>query len=115
MTSEDLETKKSGRLPELTPRQFKVLQAVGAKEMRGRDLRGNLRSLGFAQSGPAFYQLMSRLEDAGCVTGRYETTMVAGQPIKERWYRISDIGRAAANEFQRIIYAGSISFAIQPA
>jgi hypothetical protein len=42
--------------------------------------------------------MMARLEQAGFVDGWYEQTLVAGQPVKERRYRLTKAGSRAAEE-----------------
>lgn len=69
--------------------------------MTGRELRKLLAAKGAKKSGPAFYQLMSRLEESGFVEGDYSQKIVEGQIIKERWYRITGEGcKARANSMQ---------------
>ncbi len=80
------------KLPEITHLQFSVLAFLHGGEHPGRDVRQRLADLGLRRSGPAFYQLMSRLEDAGLVEGRYQQKVVDGQIIKERFYTISEDG-----------------------
>ena len=82
-------------LPKITHLQFHVLTNLHDAEHPGRDLRRRLAEVGMRRSGPAFYQLMSRLEDAGLVRGRYEQKIVDGQIIKERFYSITREGLAA--------------------
>jgi len=82
-------------IPQITHLQFSVLAFLQAGEQPGKGVRAQLRELGMRRSGPAFYQLMSRLEDAGLVHGRYDQKVVDGQIIKERCYTISDQGREA--------------------
>ena len=66
------------------------------------DIREHLaRAFKFRQSGPAFYQSMARLEDAGFVEGWYEQQIVAAQIIRERHYRITALGRRSWNETGR--------------
>src|SRR5262245_7375026 len=86
------------KLPELSHLQFAVLGALRGAEQLGRDLRRHLGQLQVRHSGPAFYQMMSRLEDAGLVEGWYTRKVVAGQIIKERRYAITPAGRRAWNE-----------------
>ncbi len=74
-------------LPDLTHLQFAVLDVLGAKKRPGREVREGLRKRGVRKNGPAFYQLMSRLEEAGFVEGWYEQKIIDGQIIKERRYR----------------------------
>ena len=81
--------------PELSHLQIAVLDALGAKELSGRELREALKKSKIVKSGPAFYQLMSRLEDAKYVKGRYEEKLVEGQRIKERHYTLTGEGEKA--------------------
>ncbi|MCH7701640.1 MAG: helix-turn-helix transcriptional regulator, partial [Planctomycetes bacterium] len=85
-------------VPSLTHLQFAVLDALGAKERPGREVRERLAEMGVAKSGPAFYRLMARLEEAGFLTGEYHQKTVLGQHLRERRYRITAHGVAAANE-----------------
>ncbi len=82
-------------LPPLSSLQFSVLGALLDAPRNGRDLRRTLRGLGVRRTLAAFYQLMARLEDAGCVDGWYEQEVIRGQLIKERHYRITAAGGAA--------------------
>ena len=82
-------------LPKITHLQFSVLTYLHDAEHPGRDLRQRLAELGMRRSGPAFYQLMSRLEDAGLVSGSYDQKIVDGQIIKERFYSITQEGLTA--------------------
>ena len=83
------------KLPALTPLQFLVLGALLGEMRRGRDLRRELARYGVRRSGPAFYQMMARLEDAAWIDGFYTQQIVDGQIIKERGYRISAAGQRA--------------------
>src|SRR5256885_2015360 len=85
-------------LPRLTHLQFLVVTEVARGSARGHDLRGRLRTAGVRQSGPAFYQMMALLEDAGFVTGRYEQQIIDGQIIRERHYKVTAAGKKAADE-----------------
>lgn len=93
-------------LPRLTHLQFLVLTELSHGTGRGRDLRQRLREAGVRQSGPAFYQMMSLLEDAGFVTGWYEQRVVDGQIIRERHYKVETAGKKALRE--------SKAFYVQP-
>ena len=84
--------------PSLSHLQAAVLDSIGASDISGRDLRAALKKRKIKKSGPAFYQLMSRLEDAKFVTGRYEEKMVEGQRIKERKYQMTGEGEKALRE-----------------
>lgn len=79
-------------LPALTHLQFLVLGVLSQDEQPGRVIRQALGTYGVRRSAPAFYQLMSRLESAGLVTGRYEQVVVGDQAVTERRYRITDDG-----------------------
>ena len=74
-------------LPDLTHLQFAIVDVLGPREKSGRELRQGLRERGIRKSGPAFYQLMARLEEAGVVKGRYDQKIV-----KERRYKITGSG-----------------------
>ena len=99
-------------LPNITHLQFSVLTFLHDAEHPGRDLRRRLAELGMRRSGPAFYQLMSRLEDAGLVSGAYDQKIVDGQIIKERFYTISEAG-AEAWQATRDFYVETIRSAEQ--
>ena len=58
--------------------QFAVLAALGSTKRAGREIREELRALDLKKSGPAFYRLMTRLEEAGFVEGWYEQEVVDG-------------------------------------
>ncbi len=90
-------------LPRLSNLQILVLGALLHGELRGQNLRTRLKEFGVKKSGPSFYQLMARLEDAAFVSGRYVQEIVDGQIIRERVYRMEGEGRkawAANREFQ---------------
>jgi DNA-binding PadR family transcriptional regulator len=91
-----------GRLPAITHLQFLVLGSLLTGEQPGRELRRLLGRYGIRRSAPAFYQLMSRLEDAGLVEGAYTQKIVQGQLIKERRYEVTPAGArewTAARDF----------------
>ena len=83
------------KLPEISHLQFAVLAALLEEPQPGRVVRGQLASLGVRQTGPAFYQMMARLEDAGRVKGWYDQKVVDGQIIKERVYQLCPKGKMA--------------------
>jgi hypothetical protein len=82
-------------LPRLTHLQFLAIARLLSGASRGRDLRTAMKSEGVRQSGPAFYQMMAGLEDAGYVSGWYEQQVIDGQIIRERHYRVLAAGQAA--------------------
>ena len=59
----------SRQLPSVTHLQFLVLEALDGVEQAGRDLRALLVRHQVRTSGPAFYQMMARLEAASLVEG----------------------------------------------
>lgn len=82
-------------LPPVTHLQFRVLEIVGAGEVSGKDLRQALSGKGIRKTGPAFYQMMSRLEESKMVQGWYDQKIIDGQIIKERRYKMLGNGREA--------------------
>ena len=82
-------------LPRLTHLQFLVVSELLRGGARGRDLRARLKESDVRQSGPAFYQMMAGLEDAGFVSGRYEQQIVDSQIIRERHYKLLADGKKA--------------------
>jgi DNA-binding PadR family transcriptional regulator len=82
-------------LPGVTHLQFLVLTLVADGKPLGRAVRDELRRHGIRRTGPAFYQMMARLEEAGLVEGWYEQKVVDGQLLKERRYRATPAGRRA--------------------
>ena len=72
--------------------QFAVLGVLGSGKRSGRQVREELRSLGVEKTGPAFYRLMLRLEEADLVEGWYEQEVVDGQIFRERVYRARSAG-----------------------
>jgi DNA-binding PadR family transcriptional regulator len=83
------------RIPEITHLQFLVLGMLRGGERPGRAVRRTLKRHGIDRSGPAFYQMMARLEDAGLVAGEYDQKIVDGQIIKERRYTLTARGETA--------------------
>lgn len=75
--------------------------------LSGREIRDRLRAFGVRKSGPAFYQLMARLEDGGLVEGEYHQEVIEGQIIRERQYRITPAGSRAWDTSRRF-YAEAI-------
>lgn len=88
-------------ISELTQLQFLVLTKIGAVERSGRDLRELLAEEGYDKSSPAFYQLMSRMEDAKLVVGKNYPITVGKQKAVERRYKVTGDGLKAANEARR--------------
>ncbi len=84
--------------PILSALQFAVLDAIGAARLKGSDLRERLRKIGFLKSGPAFYQLMARLEESRFITAETESTPMQGFMLKERFYRLTGEGDKALRD-----------------
>jgi DNA-binding PadR family transcriptional regulator len=84
-------------LPEITHLQFLVLGGLSSARRPGWHVRARLAEEGLDMAGPAFYQLMARLEIAGLVEGSYDEKVVGGQRIRERGYRITAAGKAACH------------------
>jgi DNA-binding PadR family transcriptional regulator len=81
------------RMPDLSHRQFFIVDLVGDDEHSGRYIRDRLNDHGIKTSLPAFYQMMARLEDAELIRGFYVTTPVKGHVLKERHYKSLAHGR----------------------
>jgi DNA-binding PadR family transcriptional regulator len=94
-------------MPDITSLQFLILSHLLESELPGRTLREKLTDEGRRMSGPAFYQLMARLEEAGLAHGKYEPKIVAGQTVKERAYSITGSGAHAVEEFRDFVLSHS--------
>ncbi|MGE0862898.1 MAG: hypothetical protein AB7P34_03260 [Vicinamibacterales bacterium] len=92
-------------LPTLTHLQFLVLGVLRNGDQPGRAVRQVLSAYGVRRSGPAFYQLMARLERERLVEGWYEQITVGDQAVTERRYRITADGTRRWNQAQAF-YAG---------
>jgi DNA-binding PadR family transcriptional regulator len=79
-------------IPALTHLQFLVLGVLRTEPQPGRTLRNALSAYGIRRTGPAFYQLMARLEKDRLVDGWYEQLTVGDQAVTERHYRITAEG-----------------------
>src|SRR4029450_9955604 len=82
-------------LPDVTHLQFLVLGILRGGGRTGRAVRKALGRHGVRRSGPAFYQMMARLEDAGLIEGEYDQKVVRSQIIKERRYSLTGGGETA--------------------
>jgi hypothetical protein len=80
------------RLPPITHLQFLVLGVLLAGEQPGRTIREAIARYGVRRTGPAFYQMMARLERESLVEGWYEQIVVGDQAVTERRYRIRSVG-----------------------
>jgi DNA-binding PadR family transcriptional regulator len=95
-------------MPDITHLQFLVLGMLRSGPQLGRHLRKELTRHGVRRSGPAFYQMMARLEDAHLVDGEYDQKVLRGQIIKERRYALTPLGATAWNA-TRDFYLSSIA------
>ncbi len=86
------------QLPALTHLQYLVLGVLRAEPQPGRTLRNALSAYGIRRTGPAFYQLMARMEKDRLVDGWYEQTTVGDQAVTERHYRITADGNRRWND-----------------
>ena len=84
-------------LPDITHLQFLILAILMDGERSGRYIREQLAENGVHKTGPAFYQLMARLEDGNFVRGWYDQKIIDGQIIKERRYQVTGAGVKAWN------------------
>ena len=80
------------QLPALTHLQFLVLGVLRPEPQPGRTLRSTLAAYGIKRTGPAFYQLMARLEKERLIDGWYEQVTVGDQAVTERHYQITAEG-----------------------
>jgi DNA-binding PadR family transcriptional regulator len=83
---------RTRNLPAVTHLQFLVLGVLLAGERPGRAIREVIAAYGVRRSGPAFYQMMARLERDGMIEGWYEQVTVSDQAVTERRYRIKSAG-----------------------
>ncbi len=79
-------------VPRLSHLQFLVVGLLKGRTLSGHEIRQQLKSFDVRKSGPAFYQMMARVEDAGLVEGTYHQEILDGQIIRERHYRITPDG-----------------------
>jgi DNA-binding PadR family transcriptional regulator len=86
------------QLPTVTALQTLVIRQLIEADKNGRTLRADVAAAGKKMSGPAFYELMARIEDAGLVRGRYVSKVVDGCAIRERWYHLEAKGQSALDE-----------------
>lgn len=84
-------------LPSLTHLQFLILGILLTGEKAGKEIRALLKKQRVSRTGPAFYQLMARMEDAKLVKGWYDQKIIDGQIIKERRYQALGHGVKAYN------------------
>lgn len=86
------------QLPALTHLQYLVLGVLRPEPQPGRTLRKALSVYGIRRTGPAFYQLMARMEKDRLVDGWYEQITVGDQAVTERHYKITAEGTRRWND-----------------
>lgn len=75
-------------LPPLTHLQFYILTILLDSKQSGREVRARLKNDHHVkQSLASFYQLMSRMEEAGMIEGEYKITSIERQGIRTRYYK----------------------------
>lgn len=82
-------------LPTPSHLQFLVMSVLLDSERAGHQVRQQMAESGVKKSGPAFYQMMARLEDTGWVKGWYDEKVIDGQMIRERRYKLTGKGARA--------------------
>ncbi len=100
----------AARIPRLTHLQFLVLDQLRGGERPGRVIRDVLAARGVRRSGPAFYQMMARLERDRLVDGWYEQVAAGDQAVTERRYRATPTGArrwAEARDFYAELLAAA--------
>ncbi|MEM8549874.1 MAG: PadR family transcriptional regulator [Verrucomicrobiota bacterium] len=84
--------------PTLSHLQFAVLDCIGGREMKGRDLRQRMKDeKGISKAGPAFYQLMGRMEEGGLVKSKVEDIELGENRLKQKIYWITGEGAKAVH------------------
>ena len=83
------------KVPDLTHLQCLVLGLLADGEVSWQTIRTGLGRHAMRKTGPAFYQVMARLEDAALVRGRYDQKVIDGQIKKERRYKLTGKGSKA--------------------
>lgn len=94
-------------LPKLTALQFAVIDCLQGRTLKGRELRDMLLSeKGIKREGPAFYMVMSRMEEAGLICSETTGVVITGKTYHEKSYWVSGDGRSAYDE-TRSFFEGS--------
>lgn len=102
---------RDAKLPSITHLQFLVLGVLLDEERSGRAIREAIARFGVRRSGPAFYQIMARLERESLIEGWYEQIVAGDQSVTERRYRIRRAGAQVWSEtrafYERVALAAS--------
>lgn len=80
-------------LPTITHLQAAILKQLRDSPLAGVAVRIGLCALGIKKEGPAFYQLMARMEEAGLIDSRKTPLTVGDQRYHECHYKITAKGR----------------------
>lgn len=99
-------------VPDITHLQFLIIEILGGLDRPGREIRKKLAAEKVNKSGPAFYQLMARMEEAKLVKGEYRKIDIDGQAVQERWYKVTGAG-LKARERTRDFYAERAAFGVK--
>jgi len=79
-------------LPKITLLQWLVLEIIGGRKRSGKYIRVKLGERGHCKSLPAFYQMMSRLEDGELIRAESVRVNVCDQNVTERHYKLTGKG-----------------------
>jgi DNA-binding PadR family transcriptional regulator len=101
-------------VPLISHLQWLVIVILGTSEMTGKDLRSQLASRGMSKSGPSFYQMMGRLEEADYVRGKYVSEVIDGQIIKERVYQVTPSGQRVRSDTEKFYAANRLEPTLSP-
>ena len=83
-------------IPSLTLPQCNALDILAeAGELSGRQMHQSLTDRGDKKTGPNFYLFMNRLIKSGHVSHRFETKVIDGQTLREKYYKITPDGEQA--------------------
>ncbi|MEQ9504462.1 MAG: helix-turn-helix transcriptional regulator [Deltaproteobacteria bacterium] len=82
-------------MPALTALQYLVLRALISGELGAKDLKEVLRDNDVKKSSPAFYQLMTRLEEKGYIDAWWDEE---ADHHRTRKYRITGEGQRSVHQ-----------------
>jgi DNA-binding PadR family transcriptional regulator len=80
---------------EFAQMQLMILQLLADEDstVSGFELRKKMETLGLKKSGPRFYQVMSKLEDASCVSAERTVVNHRGRDYQQVVYGLTPGGR----------------------
>lgn len=88
-------------LPQLQRAALDALLKNG--ELGGKDFRVSLALRGYKVYGPAFYQLMKRMEERKLVTSWITQVVVNGHGVRIKNYKITATGAKRLEETMKVI------------